>query len=316
MGKPDYSVQVDAGMVETLPFTEFILVFGQLAVLVFVVCSMLAMGLTLTVPQILAPLKDIRMVVLALLANFALVPAVALLVLAVLPLSGGLTVGLLIVALAAGAPFLPKLAQVTRGDPAFSVGLMVLLMVVTIGYLPLVLPLALTGVTISAWDIARSLIFLMLLPLLVGLVVRARYEEVAESVAPVMSQASGLALVVLVVAFFVGYFPDLVGVVGATAILAAVLFLLAAFAIGYLLGGRNGAAKRVMGLGTAQRNLGAATAVAGLNFTDPDVLIMVLVVGLVGLVLLMVIGGELGRRAEAPAPAGPEETVAKQASHG
>lgn len=316
MGKPDYSVQVDAGMVETLPFTEFILVFGQLAVLVFVVCSMLAMGLTLTVPQILAPLKDIRMVVLALLANFALVPAVAFLVLAVLPLSGGLTVGLLIVALAAGAPFLPKLAQVTRGDPAFSVGLMVLLMVVTIGYLPLVLPLALTGVTISAWDIARSLIFLMLLPLLVGLVVRARYEEVAESVAPVMSQASGLALVVLVVAFFVGYFPDLVGVVGSTAILAAVLFLLAAFAIGYLLGGRDGAAKRVMGLGTAQRNLGAATAVAGLNFTDPDVLIMVLVVGLVGLVLLMVIGGELGRRAEAPAPAGPEETVAKQASHG
>jgi hypothetical protein len=45
---------------------------------------------------------------------------------------------------------------------------------------------------------------------------------------------------------------------------------------------RDGATKRVMGLDTARCNPGAATAVAGLNFTDPDVLVMVLVVGLGG----------------------------------
>lgn len=303
-------------MVEAIPFTEFILIFGQLAVLVFVVCSMLAMGLTLTVQQIIAPLKDIRLVLLALAANFVLVPAVALLLLAAFPLTEGLAIGLLLVALSAGAPFLPKLAQVTRGDPAFSVGLMVLLMVVTIGFLPLVLPLLLTGIAISAWAIARSLIFLMLLPLILGLVVRARYEEIAQSIAPIMSQASGLAMVVLTVAFFVGYAGDLLGVIGSTAIIASILFLLAAFVIGYLLGGRDGATKRVMGLGTAQRNLGAAVAVAGLNFTDPDVLVMVLVVGLSGLVLLMVIGGELGRRGASPAPAVPEEPTTRRAPAG
>ncbi|QSZ66355.1 hypothetical protein RJ40_01995 [Methanofollis aquaemaris] len=42
----------------------------------------------------------------------------------------------------------------------------------------------------------------------VVLVVRARYEEIAESVAPVMSQASGLPLIGFFVAFFVGYFRD------------------------------------------------------------------------------------------------------------
>jgi BASS family bile acid:Na+ symporter len=35
---------------------------------------MVAMGLSLTVPQIIAPLRNVRLVILALLANFMLVP--------------------------------------------------------------------------------------------------------------------------------------------------------------------------------------------------------------------------------------------------
>ena len=42
---------------------------------------------------------------------------------------------------------------------------MVLMMVVTIAYLPIVLPFVLTVVQVNPWEIARSLIFLMLIPL-------------------------------------------------------------------------------------------------------------------------------------------------------
>ena len=45
-----------------------------IAMLVFVVSSMLAVGLSLTVKQILAPLRDTRLVLLALAANFVLTP--------------------------------------------------------------------------------------------------------------------------------------------------------------------------------------------------------------------------------------------------
>ena len=48
---------------------------------------------------------------------------------------------------------------------AFAVGLMVLLMILTVGYMPLVLPLLLEGVSVDAAKIARSLLLLMLLPL-------------------------------------------------------------------------------------------------------------------------------------------------------
>lgn len=292
-------------MVETASFSSFLETIGVLATLVFVLTSMLGMGFSLTVPQIVAPLRNTKLVLLSLAANFILVPLLALGILLIFPLSEELSIGLFLVGTAAGAPFLPKLAQLAKGDTAFSVGLMVLLMVVTIIYVPLVLPLLLSGVTINPWDIARSLILLMLIPLAIALFIRARYEEVANGLLPLMNQATSLSLLVLFVAFFVVYISDLLGVIGTTAIIAAVLFLLVSFIIGYFLGGSAGPIRSVLGLGTAQRNLSAALAIAALNFTEPDVMVMIMVVSLAGLILLMFIGGELGKRAEVEAGASP-----------
>jgi predicted Na+-dependent transporter len=42
-----------------------------------------------------------------------------------------------------------------------------------------------------------------------------------------------------------------------------------------------------MALGTAQRNIAAALVVAGQNFNDPRVVVMVVVVAVVGLLMLM-----------------------------
>ncbi len=46
----------------------------NISVLVFLVCSMLATGLTLTVPAIIAPLRDLRLVLIALGLNFLFAP--------------------------------------------------------------------------------------------------------------------------------------------------------------------------------------------------------------------------------------------------
>ena len=71
----------------------------------------------------------------------------------------------------------------------------------------------------------------------------------------------------------------------------------------YFLGGKEGNIRSVMGLGTAQRNLSAAMLVAAQNFSsDPNVLVMVMLVAILGLILLMVVGGEMGKRSQA-APA-------------
>jgi bile acid:Na+ symporter, BASS family len=102
---------------------------------------MMSMGLSLTVSQILQPLRNIRLVVLALAVNFVVVPAAAFALSRIIPLDQDVQIGLLLMGTAAGAPFIPKLAQIAKANVAFAVELMALLMLVTIVYLPIVLPL-------------------------------------------------------------------------------------------------------------------------------------------------------------------------------
>src|SRR6266480_5785486 len=170
---------------------------ATVAMLSFVVSSMLAMGTGLTVAQIIEPLRNARLLVLALLANFVLMPLGAFALAKVLWLDEPFGIGLLLLGCAAGAPVLPKLAELAQGNLAFAVGVMVLLMVVTVGYLPIVLPLLLPGVTVNPWQIARSLVLLMLLPLAAGLALKSHYEGFATRAKPLLDRISNITLILL-----------------------------------------------------------------------------------------------------------------------
>ena len=260
---------------------------ATVAMLTFVVSSMLAMGAGLTVSQISEPLRNARLVMLALLANFVLMPLGALALAKVLWLDEPFGVGLLLLGCAAGAPFLPKLAELARGNLAFAVGAMVLLMVVTVGYLPVVLPLLLPGVTVDPWRIARSLVLLMLLPLAIGLALKAQYEDMSRRVKPVLDWISNASLILLVLLITAANIDKVLQVFGTRGILAGLLFVALGLGIGWLLGGSDASTKRVMALGTGQRNIAAALVVASQSFSDPKVVVMVIVVAIVGLIILM-----------------------------
>ena len=269
---------------------------ATVAMLSFVVTSMLAMGSGLTVSQISAPLRNARLVALALLANFVLMPLVALALTKVLWLDEPFGVGLLLLGCAAGAPFLPKLAELAKGDLAFAVGAMVLLMVVTVGYLPIVLPLLLPGITVDPWNIASSLVLLMLLPLAAGLALKMRYEDLARRVKPVLDLISNISLILLVLLITAANLDKVLQVFGTRGILAGLLFIALGFGIGWLLGGSDGDTRRVMALGTSQRNIAAALVVASQSFSDPKVVVIVIVVAIVGLIILMPLSRALANR--------------------
>jgi BASS family bile acid:Na+ symporter len=269
---------------------------ASLAMLCFVISSMLAMGAGLTLSQIIEPLRDRRLVLLALLANFIVMPLGAIALAKVLMLDEPLRVGLLLLGCAAGAPFLPKLVQVAKGNLAFAVGAMVLLMVVTVGYLPIVLPLLLPGVTVDSWQIARSLVLLMLLPLAAGLMLKSYQEGWATKAKHVLDWISNVSLVLFILLIVAANLDKVLDVFGTRGILAALLFVVLGCATGWLLGGPGDETKRVLALGTGQRNIAAAIVIASGSFSDPRVVVMVIVVAIIGLIVLMLLSRFLGKR--------------------
>ncbi len=277
--------------------TEVLTTLTNLFLLGFIVGSMLSMGTSLTMKQIAAPLKNTKLVILALVANFVVAPLLGIALAKVFQLETGLATGLILVSVVAGAPFLPKLAETAKGDVAFSVGLMVLLMVVSIIFAPIVLPFILPGVAVSAWAIAKPLIFLMLIPLAIGLFLKARYPETADHLQPIFAQIANLSLMFMFILVLVVNWSTLMGAFGTMAFIAAAILVVVLFLAGYLMGGSDSGNRSVMGLGTGQRNLGAAMAIAGANFaSQPNVIVMIIVVAVIGLVLLMLAAGELGKR--------------------
>ena len=270
---------------------------ATVAMVSFVVSSMLAMGAALTVSQIFDPLRNARLVMLTLVANFVLMPLGAFALAKVLWLDEPLGVGLLLLGCAAGAPFLPKLAQLAKGNLPFAVGAMVLLMVITVAYLiPIVLPLLLPGVTVNPVKIAQSLVLLMLLPLAIGLFVKARYEATAARVKPPLDRLSNVSLILLIVLITVVNFDKVLQVFGTRGILAGLLFIALGFCIGWMLGGPGNDTRPVLALATAQRNIAAALVVGSQSFSDPKVVVMVIVVAILGLIILMPLSRALANR--------------------
>ena len=265
--------------------------------LVFVLGTIISMGLSLTIAQITGPLRDVRFVIMALLANFVVPPILAFILIRVFSLDESLAVGLLLVSLAAGAPSLPKTAVFAKVDTAAATGLMVLLVVATIIILPLALPLLLTGVSVTFWDIASGLVYLILIPLAVSLFVRARWPEAAASALPSFTQASNLSLLILLVLMVVLNFSDVIALLGSGGLLASLILVILTVVGGYLLGSLGKVGNWLQALGAGQRNIAAAMVVATMNFSNDEV-VMVVVYSLIVMVVLIPLALELGKRAE------------------
>ena len=102
-----------------MTLNDFFSAIAGISGLLFVVTSMLAMSLSLSVQQMTQPLKNVRLVILALLANFVLVPLLAYAITKLIPLDQSLQIGVILMGTAAGAPFIPKLVVMPVGTTKY-----------------------------------------------------------------------------------------------------------------------------------------------------------------------------------------------------
>jgi predicted Na+-dependent transporter len=181
---------------------------------------------------------------------------------------------------------------------------MTLLVVATVIYLPLVLPLMLPGVNVNAGQIALSLILEMLLPLGIGLFVKARYAEAAPTLQHPIAQISNISLALLIVLMLGLNIGNVLGLLGSGAVIGTVALIAVALGSGYLLGGPGRDTRQALALGTGQRNMAAAFVIATGNFADqPNVLVFLAAAGLVGMIIVMPLAAEFGKHSAAARPA-------------
>lgn len=260
---------------------------GIAGLIIYAVTLSLAIGLSLTVHRIREAALEARLVIPLLAANFILVPLAAYLLVTGLDLPTGQVTGLMLIAAAAGATFLFGFLEKAGGTLARTAPFMAILELVTILYIPVVLPFLLPGTEVYPGISALYLVLLFLIPLVIALYIRSQKEVTAVRWAPRLEKISWIALAVVVITLLALFTTAFLQLPGTMSLLAALLFVIVSFVIGYAAGGFDPVIRDIFAQGTVQRNLAAALVIAVLVLADPAVMAMVLITGLIGLAPLL-----------------------------
>lgn len=260
---------------------------ASVSIVVFAVASMLSAGLSFTFRDIVSPLRRPNRVIRASVANFVLVPLLAAGIARALSLDPAQSIAIILLGSAAGAPFLIKLIAVAAGDVALATSLLVLLVPLTVVFMPVIVPLLAPAAEVSAAAIALPLAETLILPLAFGLAITDLAPRWAKVLQPIARALSTIALVALLVLTIVLNARNVLEIFASRAVVAVLLLLAGSFAIGYLIASPRPERRVVLGLGTAQRNIAAATVVAVEDIKDNRTLVLVVVASVIDLIVLI-----------------------------
>ncbi|MBS0522138.1 MAG: bile acid:sodium symporter [Proteobacteria bacterium] len=242
----------------------------------FMVCNLAAIGLELDFRAALAPLGNLRFVVVVLSLDWLLGPAFAWALARAIPMAEPYALGLDLIGLAPAAPFLPMMVRRAGGDLAYAASFMLIAAVGTVIFMPIALPILEPGLAVSAWTVAKPLLLLLLLPLVAGLAIKAQAPVFAERLHRWVKRLADLATLAMLAAIVILYWRGFVEAIGSYAILSQLVYAVGATVGSYLLSrGLKPDQRSVVSLGACTRNLGAALAPLLAVTSDPRTMVMI-----------------------------------------
>lgn len=273
--------------------------FGPL-VLLFTVSNLFAMGLQVRLPEVMVTLKNKKSLGQIFFWGWVAGPAVGYLITLVLPLDEPYVIVILLTSLAPCAPFLQQMVGRGKGDMAFAGALIPLVAFGTVVFMPLMAPLLIPGLTISAWALAKPLLLTILIPMMIGAAFRHNADTGATKIFPAVKLIALISTMITIVFCLVLYGKAMLDTAGQFALLSMTLFMIAMAFITYRLGfGLKQNQRSVMALGMGTRNIAAVLAAAlAIPNADSRIVTMVIMWTLWSVVLAVIAARIFARQAD------------------
>nr|AIF26752.1 hypothetical protein [uncultured bacterium fosmid pJB89E1] len=184
-------------------FNSILIVLPILTILMF------DLGLTLHVSDFVNIVKKPRAMLAGLFGQLVVLPLVALAIAAALGLPTVFLIGLMLIACCPGGSSSNVFSKLAKGDVALSVSLTAVSSVVTLFTLPVIMKIATAqvgeavGITLPVGNLLKQNFVTMLLPIIIGIVIRRFWEGAAIKIDKVLSKCAFPALMLLAGIFFV-----------------------------------------------------------------------------------------------------------------
>lgn len=237
---------------------------------IFLTIIMFTMGLTLTVPDFQMVLKRPLPILIGVVAQFVIMPFLAIVVAKMFNLNPALAVGLLMLGSVPGGTSSNVIAFLARGDVALSVTMTSVSTIVSPIMTPfLMLMLAGTETAVDGGGMAWTLVQTVLLPVIIGLVLRVFLNKWIDKILPILPYLSILGIGGVVFGAVAANAERLVSV-GLIVFVAVIVHNVLGYVVGYLTGRVfkfPEAANRTMAIEIGTQSAGLASGMAGRFFT-------------------------------------------------
>ncbi|GAB4211199.1 MAG: bile acid:sodium symporter family protein [Synechococcales cyanobacterium] len=167
---------------------------------------MLGMGLGLVPEDFRRITRDPKAVAIGVICQMLALPLIGLVVTTVVPLQPELAVGLMVLALCPGGPSSNLMTYLAKGDVALSVTLTAVNSLLTVLTIPVATQWALNHflqqsatITLPIGQTMAQILIIMVLPIIIGMVIRQRFTERALGLEKYISRLAGglLALIII-----------------------------------------------------------------------------------------------------------------------
>lgn len=277
-------------------------------VFILLACLMLECGLQVTRSDLLEVFVSKRsLLARALLANFILVPLYAVIAVRAFHLSEYVTIGILLMAIAPGVPFLAQAGgRKAGGSLRFALDLCFLMPALSIITAPFTARLTFptdTQTKIPPESLVLTLVVAQLIPLLIGTMIAERAPNLAARLLRPLGVAVAVLLLLVLVLISPLMLKSFGTIYGTYGTLTALLISLLSLGTGWVLGGPERSYRVTLSLATLLRNPGLALTVAATDFPRTLVTPMVMSYFLAQLVVNVLFHVYLRTRHKPAAPA-------------
>ena len=244
----------------------------------FLVAVMISIGLEVTLGECISVLRNRRLLLSALAANFIIVPLLGLGIATLLPMPTGIETGFLLLAAAPGGMFAINFTRQMRGSVPIAASLLFVLTVLPIVLTPSVAQLLLRiypHVTVHYEDSFRVVLLYIIVPLGIGLVIHRWSPRIAQRLQKSASVGATVLFVLGVVLTF-SVKSAATRRITINGLLAMLLLIVGSMAVGWLMGGPDEGSRRVLAINSSMRNVALCLAIASRCFSNTDVEVAVI----------------------------------------
>ncbi len=272
-------------------------------IMVSVMFLMLGVGLSITFIEVLDVARKYKLVLIGILANFVVFPILVYIGMTFIPLETYVKVGIMLMVAAPVAPMVPAFVEMVKGNVPYSVGLMVIIAILSVFLTPLILtisfPDSIGGVQLNPFQIAKTLLMVQIIPISIGMLVsqyRNKWAKILLKFVPRIGQIGLFLGVGLILAQQISQILTL----GIIPHLILIFLTIVSLLVGDLMLVKAASEmRRSLAVSTAIRNVPLAFLIAGENFPDTTVAPVVLIFSIYTIVLSIVYGKVLDSKKSA-----------------